>query len=264
MADWDFSYNSLSFTASGTLVGIEGADLPAVRDSDLRYHGADGEAGGLDTYDGRDVVLTFDLAAADASAWETLLDTYRRAFKRQTADLPLVADLPGQVAKRLYCRPRRRRQSIDRVWAYYGTRSFVVQLHAADPLWYSETAVVTDFDPTETFELTNAGDEASNHWTAVVTGACTNPKLTHESGAVLDFDGVTLTGGQTLTVDGRAFTAIHSADGYVFGGPYASGDLTAASDFFSLPVGGADLTFAVDSGTPVMQFTHRSAWSSLT
>lgn len=266
MADWDFSYNSLSFSAgsSGTIVRIEGLDLPDVDGTDMRYRGADGEAGGLDTYDGRNVAFQFDLAAADASAWETLLDTYRRAFQRQTADLPLVADLPGQDAKRLYCRPRRRRVPVDLSWSLYNPQSFTVQLHAADPLWYADTAATQEFDPGETFTLTNAGDESSRHWTAVISGACTNPKLELDTGDVLDFDGLTLTGGQTLTVDGRAFTAVKSTGVYVVGGPGATGEWTLTSDFFALPAGASDLNFTVDSGTPTMQFSHRSAWSSLT
>lgn len=263
MATWAWSFNGLTW-GEGTsidITGVDGLDLPNVRVPALRYANGDGQVSGTRTYDPRAVTFGLEFTAASAAAFETLLDTIRRAFKRTTAEGTLVVELPGQVAKRLYCHVERRTQPIDGPWSYLFVSGMSVQFVADDPLFYAETATVTDLNPGGgAVAIPNAGDEATKHWSAVIVGPATSPVITHANGTVLDFTGYVLGAAQTITLDGRAFTAVRET------GADVRGSLTSASDFFTIAAGGETLTFTASgtTGATDLDVTTRAAWASLT
>lgn len=254
MADWQFSYNGWTF-GDGTdydVVEVEGFGLADIRSRHLDLPTSHGTFPGLDFYSNRVVRFRIEVASdtdTDA-AFETALDTMRRATVARSSDLALTVDLPGQTAKRLECRPSRRRAPVDFT---HSRRLARVDLEfvAADPLFYEDTATNTVI--TTATAVTNSGDTPAK-WTCAITGS-TNPKLTHNgSGLFLDFsaDGG-LTGAVDITSSHRARTATQS-------GTNVYGKLLATSEFFLLDAAANSLTY---TGGGTCTLTHRAAYAAL-
>lgn len=253
MADWQFSYNGWTF-GDGTSYGVveaSGFGLADIRSNNVDLPNGHGSFPGLDFYSERSVRFRLEMTADSDAAFESAMDTMRRATAVQSTDLPLVIDLPGQTVKRLECRPLRRRAPIDHA---YSMRYAVIDLEflAADPLFYENTA--TDTVITTATAVTNSGDTAAK-WTAAITGA-TNPTLTHNgSGLALTFtDDGGLSGAVDIVSSARARTAVQSSTNVY-------GKLTALSEFFLLDVGANSLTY---TGGGTCTVTHRHAYAALT
>lgn len=262
MTTWAWSFNGLTF-GEGTsidLIEMRGLDLPNVRSSAFRYGTADGQAAGLRTYEPRTITAELEFSAATAAAFETLLDTVRRALKRTDTDGVLVAELPGQVPKRIYCSVESRTTRVNLRWSYLFP-GMVVQWVADDPLVYADATTTTDLDPGGgAVTVPNAGDEATRNWSAVIAGPATDPKIAHANGTVLDFTGYSIAAAQTITIDAYAYTVKRET------GVDVRDKLTRASDFFSILPGGSALTFTATGTTAAtdLDVTVRAAWSALT
>lgn len=249
MADWQFSFNGWTF-GEGTSVDIVQADgfgLADIRPRALDLPNGHGAFPGLDFYSSRVLRFRLELIATTDAAFETAFDAMRRATTVQSADLPLTIDLPGQTAKRIDCRPSRRRAPIDHP---YSMRYAVIDLEflATDPLFYEDAATSTPI--TTATAVTNSGDTPAK-WTAAITGS-TNPKLTHNgSGLFLDLAGAS--GAFDITSSARARTVTQS-------GANAYGSLSATSEFFLLAAGANSLTY---TGGGTCTVTYRHAYSAL-
>lgn len=113
--------------------------------------------------------------------------------------------------------------------------------------------------------LANDGHQRTVDWTASVAGPCVDPKFTYEyepGGAVVtvDFDGLTVASGETLTLHPRRGEAILSGpdpDAGVLG--YAVDADGRQARLLTMPPGDVDVTFTATSGTSVASWTVRGA-----
>lgn len=250
MADWQFAYNGWTF-GDGTsydVVDAEGFGLPDIRSTRTDLGAGDGSFPGVDFYSVRVLRFRLEVTADSDVAFESAMDVMRRATTKQASELPLTVDLPGQTAKRLECRPTRRRAPIDLPYAIGRLAVVDIEFTASDPLFYEDTSTNTVITTATT--VSNAGDTAAK-WSAAITGS-TNPTLRHDgSGLLLDFDN--LSGAVDLVSSHRQRTATQS-------GTNVYGNLTAVSEFFLLDPGDNSLTY---TGGGTCTVTHRAAYAAL-
>ncbi|MFN0028409.1 MAG: hypothetical protein ACKV2O_14705 [Acidimicrobiales bacterium] len=137
--DWQLEYRGLLTGGDAVIafVGCEGlVDMPAVRSADqilLHRHGAHP---GADFTDSRAVVLTYELATANAADLAHHVEDLQRAYRPGGDEEPLVFKIPGVAGgekARLYCRPRRREMPIGMAW-YHRIPVATIELVASDPL----------------------------------------------------------------------------------------------------------------------------------
>lgn len=275
MAVWQWSYNGLAF-GDGTsidLVTAEGLDFPEVRTSDQPRALEAGLWPGSDLPGGRTVTLTLELVGVDDATLGATLTALRAAFNvRQASESPLVFELPGDVAKRIYCRTRRRSIPINQPY-FYRVPQIVVQLAASDPRIYANTtssgsagiAVAgtgLTFNATPNFSfggaasggliaVTNNGD-APAPWTATISGPIVDPRIILAStGEQLALVG-SVAAGETLVLDRLTRTILLNgvASRYSW--------LQTGSVWFDIPVGADSVQFGATSGAGTLLL----AWPS--
>lgn len=275
---WQWSYNGLTFGdfTNIDVVSAEGLGLPDVRSSDsIRAYGH-GEFPGLDLAAGRTVVLELEGMSATDADQATQLASFQSAFTILTTESPLVWQFPGEAAKRINCRPRRRAFKADMPLAVGRLVRLLVELHATDPRIYADTASTLaisfptgagtgiTFNATANFSFgsattggtgiaTNDGAVASP-WVCVLAGPLTDPRLTNVTAdRTLSLTG-TIAAGETLVIDSGARTALLNGTS----SRYSWIDTTAK--WWDLAPGANSLRFTGASGSGTATFTWRSAW----
>lgn len=277
MTTWQWTYNGLLF-GNGTTIGVvkaDGLDFPNVRTGDQPRPLVHGLWPGRDLAGDRVVTLELELTANDDTTFSTQIAALRAATTLQpSAELPLVMQLPGDVAKRLYCRPRRRAIPVDNRYMYR-LAGITVQFVASDPRLYADAqgsgsaGVATagtglTFNATPNFSFggaaaggsitaVNSGDTPTP-WTATVTGPITDPALIlTATGQRVAMQG-TVNSGETLVLDSQARTILlnGTASRYSW--------LQAGSQWFDLAPGSNQVQFGATSGSGTLSLAWRSAW----
>lgn len=138
-----------------------------------------------------------------------------------------------------------------------------LQLLAADPFWYDTSATTTTYTNTQmgsTQTITNTGDYlVYPTWT--ITGPFTNLVITNTTtGYKIDLSGgggLSLTNGQTLTIDTKAGTLV---------GPSSANEishLTTASVLFPFVTGANAITFTYTGGVlgqTTAAYSYKNRW----
>lgn len=221
---------------------------PRRRQTDLDLSG-DGLARGTDMREARVVTLTLGLRTFDPDDLEDLLDDVEADLVRGTT---LTLTIGDRIA---YAQVDDHDFPTDPAWP--GPERFIeapVMVTCADPRKFSAvetTTSITGSNPT----LPNAGTVASP-LRFTVAGACVAPRVRalHLTGTpAWRFDDLTLTSGQTLTVDAQARTAVVTETGE---DPVPVDHLAVDDDgntplwsWLEVPVGGGAYGFARTSGT---------------
>lgn len=219
--------------------GIEGFDLPATRTGNTARPRARGEFIGLDEFSGRDLILTFDVGAALGSYanLNAALSALRAATN--TADIgnieyPLFVQFPN--APLLGCMARATKRNFKPTLAMSlgnMAQGYILQLHATDPFFYSQTQTTSlslgtpvggfTFPFTFNFSfgggsnpsiasLTNSGD-VECYPLLTVAGPCTYPAISNiTTGQTIQF-GVTMATGDKLVIDTDLKTAVLTPNG---------------------------------------------------
>ncbi len=258
------------------LVSVDGlAGLPSLRTSDaplLRRHGLHP---GDDFLDGRSVILTLEGCADD----EGQLTDDLRALVEATApagpEAPVRFRLPGVAeggVRRIGARVRRRSLPVDLTFAY-GVPTVTLELFATDPLIYGDDEQAVTFEAVAqagglTWPLAwplSWGAAGTGPQTVVVGGAyptqpvvevagpATFPRLEHVGqGRTLDYAGLVVAEGQTLTVDLAARVAL------LDGSPRYG--LTPSSSWWTLDVGANVIRYEATAGAGRATVRWRDAW----
>ena len=208
-------------------------------------------------------------AAVDALNQAWFFDaTAPAAFETTTY---VVVKLPGQVARRLYGRPRHSGFDIQRLVNARGEAE--LEFMAGDPRWYSDTlnqgtfsvaAAVSgkgfnkSFDygwggagTNGTLSVVNAGNFTTQP-TVVLTGPLTNVQLLNETtGKTLTIT-YTLAASDTLTIDFNAKTILLNGT--------ASRYSAKSGTWWSLVPGNNSLRMVVNSGSGSGTISWRDAW----
>lgn len=274
--DWTLTYAGVTFGSGGIdVISVEGLeDLPEVRVADTARAGVHGEHPGRDLVAGRTIRMRVEVIAATEAAFRTAVDDVRKATTVRAVEEALVFKVAGQAARRVTCRPRRRRIPTDVQFAL-GSTVADVEFHATDPRIYTdvESSGTVAFPAGGTgrtyprtyprvygaagvssvVAATNSGDTAVP-WRATINGPWTNPTITHVGQGLTLTINVTLTAGQQLVVD--------SDDRTVLLGGTASryGSLAQPATWFELRPGANEVRFGGASGTGTALLAWRSGW----
>lgn len=280
MTQWAYTFGGATWGAGTSIqvMSTEGLGLPDLRIGDDPRASQHGTYVADDWSNGR--TITFDLLTGGAgitsstqleSTWATLLT----ACVASKTESPLTLEVPGQGARQINVRCRRREVSVDAEYAV-GVAEMFVEFYASDPRIYSQTLtqVSTSF-PTATGGLTFAALAPFVFGTGGTSGTldCTNsgtfetpyvvvfngplvaPSLEHVvQGKILNLSGATLAAGETLVLDSSSRTVLlnGTASRYSW--------LTAASQWFTLSPGANGLRFSGGSGSGSVQVSYRNAW----
>lgn len=256
------SFGSLDFGPGGdvAVVRLDGwFGRPQRRSTDLELSG-DGVARGADMRGARTVAVTFGLRTFDPTQLEALFDTVEAALARGTTGTLTIGD---RIA---YAQVDDHDFPTDPSWP--GAERFIeapVIFTCADPRRYSAvetTTSITGSNPT----LPSAGTAASP-LRFTVAGACVAPRVRaqHLTGTpAWRFDSLTLTSGQTLTVNAQTRTAVVTETGQ----PDTPVDHLAVDDngdtplwrWLEVPAGGGAYGFARTSGTSTATGYTRDAY----
>lgn len=231
--DFQLQYAGLTMGAgtSYPYLELQGVDLAKIRSGDAGRPLDQGEFIGWDLYGGRDITVSYWIAADGGSSLQALLAPFRAATViGGVIEQPLWIKLPGTPL--LVCSVRARKRTLN-VDVNYGAAQLakpVVQFHATDPRFYStptQTQAVGLAQPgagltfpvtfpvtfgqsggSATIQAVNSGDTEVRP-ILVIAGPVTNPWVSNGSlpGApILQFsnpfqNGYTVPAGDTLTVD---------------------------------------------------------------
>lgn len=279
--DWQVEYRSL-LTGGDTaysLVQVEGlADMPPVRPADqtlMRRHGAHP---GDDFVDVRSVVLTYEIYAADATAFAAAVEALQLAFRPGGDEEALVFQIPGLAdnAKALiWCRPRRRQLPVNLEW-FHRIPVATVEMVAADPLIYANTeSEGSSTLPTagggmtfpETPPITFGTVSTGGTITAVNGGSFDTDIVFRIDGPAVDPRIESLTAGKTIavniTLDAGEFLLIDTKSRTVLLGATTSrySFLDSTSRWFTLAPGTNEITFRASTSTvATLTARWRSAW----
>ena len=261
LTDYQFNYQDVAIIGDGTncpLFSVEGLDAPDVRDQDQDRFDSDGQIAGKDMLTKRIVTIELDTAMADAAALETVMATLRAAFHRRTDPLDeqwLAFKLPGQVQKRIYCRPRKRRIPIDLAYARLNPK-IVIEFAASDPRIYTDTETNTLWAADGTTQaLNNLGNIEMFPVITVDGPTSTAISMFNDTTGLSFVYNTALSGGQTLIVDLMAGTV-------KLNGVNSSTPVTGASRLWWLQAGNNNVRIttgnAADRGVK-----WRSAWDGV-
>lgn len=290
MTHWQCTYNGLTF-GDGTdidVAQIEGlTDLPALRTGDRNRPQSDGMFAGSDYLAGRSVVLDLEVGDGDITAREATLAAMREAFIRpalapsQLADtalteMPFTFHLPGQEARQINCRVRRRSETIDQEWSI-GQARMAIEMFATDPRIYTvaENTLSTSLATTTgglafphghphgfgsvvsgTIAITNLGNfRTPPTLTVTATAAMSNPKIEHvDSGEYIEAS-ISLALGDVLVFDvaNRQVTLNGS-------GSRTNTITRPGSSWWELYPGAQNVRFSAASGAGDLAVAWRDAW----
>lgn len=234
----------------------DGWDLPEARDTDQEADG-DGDMYGAERLQAR-IVQVRDLLVSGRAAMLSL----RTAMLRRSSEAQLVqmgmGPAPTTTTKLFaYARPREF-SYLETALAHHEEMYRVdCEWKCADPRLYSLTETETTVDGTNP-TVANAGNvEAPLRW--VTTGAATGPRLRRISDDLLvDFDGLTVAGGTTLTWSTRIGQAFLSTGADRIG--YANDASGRPAQMWGIPPGGATVGYAADSGATSASVFVRAAY----
>lgn len=233
-----------------------GWDLPESRDTDQEADG-DGDMYGAERIQAR-IVSVSGLWVSGRTAMLSL----RTAMLRRTTEVPLCVRGMGPAPTDDtvlfgYARPRRFAYAEDNDAHTHELYRVDCEWKCADPRLYSLTETETTVDGTNP-TVANAGNvEAPLRW--VTTGAATGPRLRRISDDLLvDFDGLTVSGGQTLTWSTRIAQAFLSTGADRIG--YADDGTGKPAQMWGIPAGGATVGYAADSGASSASVFVRAAY----
>lgn len=230
LANYQFGFRGLTFGAGTAIdiVKIDGLDLPGVSAGDVVRPQEHGEFVGGTFIRSRRLIIQLEGKAVDAAALELLWNQCEEAFtpKNDSADQfeeILTLQMPGQLLRRIYCRPLRRNMTIDGEWQR-GILNVLVELKATDPRIYDDTessvaiAMASLSGAGMTFNVTfphgfggaitggqqicvNTGKFATPPTFIISGGTVDNPKIEQiETGKVIQLTG-SLTASDTLLID---------------------------------------------------------------
>lgn len=263
MVSYIGSFGSLDFGPGGdvAVVALEGwFGRPRRRDTDLLLTGH-GSARGADVREARIVSMVLGLRCFDPDELVALIDTV-------TAYLPLGYTDELAIDDRLaWAQVEDMEVPTDPSWP--GPERFLevpVTFVCPDPRIYeagtATSTTLSGSNPT----VPNAGGAASP-LAFSVAGACVAPRVRavwHDDTPAWRFDDLTLTSGQTLTVDARTRTAVVTETGQ---DPVVVDHLAVDDDgntplwsWLHIPAGGGAYGFARTSGATTATATSRGAF----
>lgn len=279
--DWQVEYRSL-LTGGDTaysLVQVEGlAGMPPVRTADqvlMRRHGAHP---GDDFVDVRSVVLTYEIYAADSTAFAVAVEALQLAFRPGGEEQAMVFQIPGLAdnAKALiWCRPRHRQLPVNLEW-FHRIPIATVEMVATDPLIYANTesegsatlptsggGMTFPETPPITFGTVSTGGTitAVNNGsfdtdpTFRIDGPATDPRIESLTAGKIIAVNITLATGEYLLIDTKSRTVLlgGTTSRYSF--------LDSTSRWFSLAPGSNEITFRASTATAAtLSMRWRSAW----
>ncbi len=257
--------------------GIEVIDFtpfenPEIRSSDFARPLDHGYLPGVDYYGSRNTILNLEIWGGWASVQKVLT-----AFQTQSAEIPLVFQLPVVGKLQVNARVRRRTGTIINQNYNLGAETkVVVDLHSTDPRVYgwilqTQTAVLTATTAGMTFGVTppivfGAGSSSSVIVTnngsfetrpvITITGGVTNPYIANDTtGKSLAFNTV-LAAGDTLSLDflNRTVTFNGTSSRYSW--------VVDSSQWWTLLPGGNSIRLGGTAGspTPTAVVTWRDAY----
>lgn len=262
--NFQFTFNGYTFGGIGSDVQILEAngiqDLPDLRTTDATRGYQDGMLYGRDFLNGRTVELKL-LVVGGTNPFSTNIANLLAATAITGQNATLSWQFPGEVAKQITCRVRRRQLPID-VNYQYNYAEVVIQFFAADPRIYSQTTKAIGANlPTAsggaifnatfplTFGVAGSGNTAvcanngntTTYPVFTITGPVTNPRVTCGTSS-LEVD-VTLTSTDTLTIDtmNRTILLNNSAS--------RRNALNASSAWFALPPGSNLVSYTASAYT---------------
>lgn len=276
MSDFEATYNGVTLGCAPYAVRRwAGLDLPAVRTGDVPRPHTHGLTAGLDLADGRYITLDVVIEAddTDPAGLAGLMSAFDAAFQMGAAH-PFEWQIPGQAARRVMARCRRRAMVID-VDYTAGVAYVAVELAAADPRMYGALLSASAGLGTLTGGLTfpavapfvfgtagtsgvmscpNEGSVAAP-WVATFTGPLVAPELVRlGTGERLALPGASLTAGETLVVDSDARTVMLGGTASRYGW------LSSAAVWFDLEPGSNSVQLLGASGAGSVTVEWRPAW----
>lgn len=261
LSDFQFNYTDVAIIGDGTncpLFSVEGLDTPDVRDQDQERFESDGSVPGIDLLNKRIITIELDTAATDSSGLESVLAVLRAAFHRRlspTDEQWLAFKLPGQVQKRVNCRPRKRRIPIDLKYARMNP-SIVLEFVASDPRIYSDEETTTSWTADGTTQVINNTGNLEMFPIIEVVGASGGAVTFYNDTTGLSFTyNATVTGGQTLRVNMYTGTV-------TLNGVNAASAVIAASRLWWLQAGNNNVRVTTGNGA-TRRVLWRSAWDGV-
>jgi hypothetical protein len=275
--NYQFEYNSLLLgdTTLYEISRVGGLDLPNMRDADISRpleHG--GFAGGPDLLSSRTIDILLNVYGGDATTTSGLLAALDLATMVREDETPLVFQLPGQIKRRIGCRPRRREMDVNLDYVY-GIPAVKLQFEAMDPRMYDNTlssATMTiavasdglDFDIVFDLDIgtvvgglvscTNSGNTPV-YPQATLPGPITNPSIINTTtGKTLRMVG-SVDSGDSLIVDfyQRTILLNGTSSRYNF---FDSN----VSEWWTLQPGANSVQYSTSSGTASGTLYWRSGW----
>ena len=271
MQPFQFTFNGVSW-GDGTdfdVYDISGLDMPGLRTADLARAQAHGTHPSRDWLGGRTISMSIE-ADSMTTDWESLL----AGLITTVEELPLTFQIPGQSARRVYARCRRRAFVIGEEFSL-GAGTLAVEFYASDPRQYDDTLSSLStglptlsggltFPATAPFVFgspgTGGGLAAANAgsfeapWVVVFNGPLVAPSITHTAQSrTLLAAGADLASGETLVLDGQAKTAL-------LNGTASRYSWLSNPQWFTLEPGANNLQFTAASGTGTCDIRYRSAY----
>ena len=267
--DWEMEYNGVAVGGDNPILAsrVTGLlDLPDISSGDqgrLRRHGLHP---GDDFLMGRSVTIAFEIHGDTQGDFDTALSSLLTMTKPGEDEAQLFFQVPGVAGGDkafLWCRPRKRKVTIDREY-YYNLAKVIVQFDATDPRLYLATtatgatavaAASGGFAFPLSFPLafgaagepgtiaaTNTGTFAAG---AIfrIDGPITNPRIentTHDKTIEVD---ITLSASEHLILDTEAGTVLLNGTA----SRYSS--LASTSEWFDIEPGANLITFRGSSAT---------------
>lgn len=218
-AGYDLSTYAVILTAPGA--GID--EFPAVRGDDAPLTGLPGRRFLTKTFESRRVGLVLAVLGTNAAgAVTTTPAQHARAnldalyailgLRTQGALVRLMPDGSTRTAQAEVVNVRNVSDP-----ANHEVFILTVDFQLADPFWYIAALVDSSraFTVGVPFNLTQAGTAPTHKVLFVLLGTITNPRITNNTtGYYVQYTG-TITTPRTVTIDGAAFTAVHSLNGNV-------------------------------------------------
>ena len=279
--DWQVEYRSL-LTGGDTaysLVQVEGlVDMPPVRPADLVLSRRHGAHPGDDFVDVRSIVLTYEIYAADNTAFAAAVEALQTAYRPGGDEQALVFQIPGVAdgAKALvWCRPRRRQLPVNLEW-FHRLPIATIEMVATDPLVYANTeSEASTTLPSAAgglvfpivFPRTYGASATGGSITCVndgsfdtdptfrIDGPATNPRIENLTAGKTIAVNITLASGEFLLIDVKSRTVL-------LGGTTSRFSfLDTSSRWFSLAPGSNSITFRASTSTAAtLTARWRSAW----
>ena len=256
--------------------GVEGLGLPEVRTSDVPRPQDDGLFYGSDFLGKRTLTFRATILGDDPDDAGVKMDALAAVWQPpegSSANVPLTLEIPGQVSRVLFGRPRRLAFDLDNLKS--GIVVATLQYDVADPRWYDavqsvlSTAAATSGGGrtyNRTYNMTYAAGGTGGNLTAInagnrrtrpvltITGPSNTPRVENvTAGRYLLFN-LTLGVGDFLVVDLDARTVL-------LGGTasrYSS--LSSGSSWWDLAPGVNLLKFTSADSLGTLQVAYRSAW----